>query len=151
MATYIVAPGGPAGEISSPPVLTLTVDGQVGNLVIPSLQDVTISNSNDVFTWTQLNNDSKLQVATTATNSISTNIVVDSVLFFGTGAGESADDKGVFGLSKDKTEVGFTINIGDKILSGTGFVTGLSPTVSADSPVWVTPVTLTINGAITVA
>ncbi len=151
MATYIVSPGGAAGAATSPPVLTLTVPTEAGDLVIPSLQDVTINNANDVFTWTQLDNDSKLQVATTATNSISTNIVVDSVTFFGTGAGSAADDKGVFGLSKDKTEVTFTINIGDKVISGSGFVTGLAPTVSADSPVWVTPVTLTINGALTVA
>lgn len=153
MSTYIVSPGGASGAATSPPILTLTNGGgSDSELVIPMLQDVTISNANDVFTWTQLNESAKLQVATTSTNSISTNIVVDSDIFFGSGADTgSAEKKGLIGLSVDKDEVSFEINIGDKTLSGVGYVTGLAPTVSADSPVWVTPVTITVSGEFTVA
>jgi hypothetical protein len=153
MATYIVSPGGASGAATSPPVLTLSVSAASGDLVIPMLQDVTINNANDVFTWTQLNESAKLQVATTATNSISSNIVVDGTLFFGdsgTTAG-SAEYKGLIGLSTDKDECDFEINLGDKTFSGVGYITGLAPTVSADSPVWVTPITITVSGEYTVA
>jgi len=148
MATVIVSPG-VSGQF---PVLTLKVTGDTTGLAVPMLQDITIENNNDTFTWTQLNSGSKFQVATTATNSISGTLVLDDDVFFGaTTAGESAKTKGIFGLSKDKTEVNFTITVGDKTLSGKGYVTGLSPTVSADSPVWTSPLTLSVTGDYTVA
>jgi len=136
---------------STNPVLTLK-SSTAGNLVIPTLQDVTINNANDVFTWSQLNESAKLQVPTTATNSISTNIVVENLSFFGNSAATSgtAIKLGLLGLSTEKTEVTFWINIGSsKTVTGTGYVTGLAPTVSADSPVWVTPVTITVSGEYT--
>jgi hypothetical protein len=142
------------------PTLKLTVAGKTGLLEVPYLQDVTINNANDVFTWTQLNESAKLQVATTATNSISTNIVVDPTTFFGTGSGNvgSASNLGIIGLSDAKTLINFTINMGNiatggggRTLSGEAYVTGLAPTVSADSPVWVTPLTLTVDGPYTVS
>lgn len=153
MATYITAPGGASGQTYSPPILTLTSPAAAGDLVLPGLQDVTINNANDVFTWTQLDTAAKLQTATTSTNSISTNLVVDGTLFFGDTGGtpNAADTKGLLGLSTDKTRVTFSINIGDKTLSGAGYVTGLAPSVSADSPVWVSPVTITVDGEYTIA
>lgn len=148
MSTIIASPG----VSGSYPVLTLKVSGDTTGLAVPMMQDITINNSNDVFTWTQLNQTAKLQVATTATNSISGNLVVDSDVFFGkTTVGEVAQSKGLIGLSKEKTQVSFTITVGAKTLSGTGYVTGLAPTVSADSPVWVTPLTITVSGEYTVA
>ena len=124
-----------------------------GNLTVPALQDMTINNSNDVFTWTQLDTASKLQIPTTATNSISTNIVVDPTTFFGntSATANSATYLGVFGLSSQKTACTFYVNFGTKTVSGTAYITGLAPTVSADSPVWVTPVTLTVSGDYTVS
>lgn len=124
-----------------------------GNLAIPTLQDITINNANDVFTWTQLNEASKLQVATTSTNSISTNMVVEQATFFGNASATSgsATKLGVLGLSDAKTKVAFTIsNFGTKAITGNAYVTGLAPTISADAPVWVTPVTLTVTGGYTV-
>lgn len=133
------------------PVITLST-GLTGNLAIPALQDITINNANDVFSWTQLNSGSKLQIATTATNSVSTNMVVENATFFGDGVGTEPADIGLFGLSKAKTLVSFTItNVGSKTMSGQGYITGLAPTVSADSPVWVTPCTITVTGDFTVA
>jgi hypothetical protein len=121
---------------------------------------VTINNSNDVFTWTQLDSASKQQVATTATNSIAMNCVLEKTTFFGNASANasSAAYLGVFGLSKDKPLVGFSLYMGDTstgatgpTISGNAYVTGLAPTVSADSPVWVSPITLTVTGDYTVA
>lgn len=140
--------------------LTLVASTVAGNLNIPALQDVTINNSNDVFTWTQLDSGSKKQIATTATNSLAMNLVLDKTIFFGNSAATtgSAIKLGVFGMSKDKTKVNFTLYMGDTddgntgpTVSGSGYVTGLAPTVSADSPVWVSPVTITVDGDYTVS
>ena len=140
--------------------LTLVANGVVGNLSVPALQDVTINNSNDVFTWTQLDSGSKKQVATTATNSLAMNLVLDKTSFFGNAAAStgSAPKLGIFGMSKDKTLVNFTLYMGDEdngnagpTVSGSGYVTGLAPTVSADSPVWVSPVTITVTGDYTIS
>ncbi|CAB4153780.1 hypothetical protein UFOVP635_28 [uncultured Caudovirales phage] len=139
------------------PVLTITVSGTTSttatNLLIPTLQDVTINNANNVFTWSQLNESAQLQVATNATNSISSNIVVETDSFFGASgaASWSAAKKGLIGLSVDKTKVNFSINLGTKVISGEGYVTGLAPAVSADSPVWVTPITISVSGEYTIA
>jgi hypothetical protein len=150
MAYIFPAPGVTGVEMT----LEVKVSTDDLSLVIPAVQNITINNSNDVFTWTQLDSGSKLQVPTTATNSLSFNIVLDQSVFFGTGAGANvAINKGLFGLSKDKTQVEFTIYLGDtstgsagKTLQGIAYVTGLAPTVSADSPVWVSPITLTVTG-----
>jgi hypothetical protein len=146
---YINPGPGTANEVT----LTLAVNGIAGDLVVPALQDMTVNNANDVFTWSQLDETAKLQVATTSTNSIACNIVLDETTFFGNAAAtsDSAAELGVLGCSTQKTQVEFDINIGTKTISGVGYVTGLAPTVSADSPVWVTPVTLTVSGEYTVA
>lgn len=139
--------------------LTLTASAATGPISMPALQDVTINNSNDVFTWTQLDSSSKLQVATTATNSVSMNCVLEKTTFFGNASAtaNSAANLGVFGLSKNKTLVGFSLYMGDTdsgstgpTIAGNAYVTGLAPTVSADSPVWVSPITLTVTGDYTV-
>lgn len=134
--------------------LTVSVNGVTDDtgLSIPALQDVTVNNSNDVFTWTQLDSGSKFNVATTATNSLDMNIVLDVTTFFGDGVGSTtAADLGVFGLSKNKTLVDFELFIGSgTTISGSGYITGLAPTVSADSPVWVSPCTISVTGDYTV-
>jgi hypothetical protein len=127
---------------------------------LPALQDITVNAANDVFSWTQLDNTAKLQIATTSTNSISMNIVLDQDAFFGLSSATAgtAAKAGVFGLSTDKTLIEFDLYLGDtsaggtgKTISGVGYITGLAPTVSADSPVWVTPITITVTGEYTVA
>lgn len=149
MATdYILSAAG-----STNPILTLKVNGVTGDLDIPSLQDVTINNGRDVFSWSQLNESAKLQVPTTSTNSISTTIVVEEKTFFGDALATtgSAAKLGIFGLQNAATKVNFEINLGAKVISGVGYITGLAPTVSADSPVWTTPVTVTVSGEFQVA
>lgn len=142
--------------------LSISVASNVSDtgMSVPAMQDITINNANDVFTWTQLDSGSKQQIATTATNSISGNIVLDQTTFFGDGTTPAviAADYGIFGLSKDKVKVAFDLYLGDtdsggagKTISGEGYITGLAPTVSADSPVWVSPFTITVTGDYTVA
>jgi hypothetical protein len=135
------------------PVLTLTVPLIAGDLAVPTLQDVTINNANDVFSWSQLNESAKLQIATTSTNSISSTVVVEETTFFGNSASTagSAAKLGLIGLSVAKTKVNFEINLGSKTITGVGYVTGLAPTTSADAPVWTTPITITVSGEYAIA
>jgi len=157
MAYIYPAPGVAAAEV----ILTLTAADATltGNIVVPALQDITVNANNDLFTWTQLDEASKLQVATTATNSLDMNLVLDQTAFFGNASANavSAAGKGIFGLSKDKTQVQFTLYMGDtdtgaagKTVGGNAYITGLAPTVSADAPVWVSPITLTVTGDYTI-
>ena len=155
MAYIYPAPGVAGTQVT----LTLST-GINANLSVPALQDVTINNANDVFTWTQLDSGSKKQIATTATNSLAMNLVLDQTAFFGNASATSgsADRLGIFGLSKDKELVTFSLFMGNtsagsagKTITGSGYVTGLAPTVSADSPVWVSPVTITVDGDYTVS
>jgi len=136
-------------------------------LTVPALQDVTINAANDVFTWSQLDSSAKLQVATTSTNSLSMNIVVDPTTFFGTtvnaAAGTAIAVQGILGCSRNKTKIAFALRFldgvpdgdtsvtGDRWVKGQGYITGLAPTVSADAPVWVTPITITVTGEYLVA
>jgi hypothetical protein len=155
MAFIFPAPGVAGVQMT----LAVKVSTDTASLSVPAVQDITINNANDVFTWTQLDSGSKQQVPTTATNDLSFNIVLDQTAFFGSGIGADVAVKdGLFGLSKNKQLIQFTLYLGDtstgaagKTLTGNAYVTGLAPTVSADSPVWVSPVTLTVTGDYTVA
>ena len=145
MAYIYPAPG--VSGVQATLSLDVASNGSDSGLTIPALQDVTVNNANDVFTWTQLDSTAKQQIATTSTNSISMNLVLEQTTFFGdaTASANTAALSGIFGLSKDKTKVGF------KTISGSGYITGLAPTVSADAPVWVTPITVTVDGEYTVS
>lgn len=155
MAFIFPAPGVENVEMT----LAIRVTGDTSGLLVPAIQDITINNATDVFTWTQLDEESKLQIPTTATNSLDMNLVLDQTKFFGTNTGtDVAIKEGIFGLSKNKRAVDFTLYMGDtstgtagKTITGVAYITGLAPTVSADAPVWVSPVTLTVTGNYTVA
>jgi len=157
---YIYPAPGVSGVQATLGVSVASNEATTPELVVPGLQDMTINAANDVFTWTQLDTGSKLQIATTATNSVGMNIVLDQTAFFGDSAATSgdADFKGIWTLSTEKTLLDFEIYLGDtsdgatgKTISGQGYITGLAPTVSADSPVWVSPITITVTGDFSVA
>lgn len=159
MATYIY-PGPGVSNVEATLKLKVASNGSDSGLLIPSLQDITVNAANDTFTWTQLDEGSKKQIATTATNSVNTNLVLNQTTFFGSSGsgGTTAAALGIFGASTDKTLMTFSLYLGDesdgtagKFIEGEGYVTGLAPTVSADEPVWVSPVTLSITGDYTVA
>ena len=156
--SYINPAPGVSGSQVTLKVYRVSKTADATGLDVPGLQNITMNNANDVFTWTQLDSTGKKQIATTSTNSLSMNLVVDETSYFGTGSGSTAAAKGIFGLSKEKTKVEFELNLGDnddgsatKVISGFGYITGLAPTVSADSPVWVSPITITVTGDYTVA
>jgi hypothetical protein len=154
---YIYPAPGVAGVQATLKIHRISKTADATGLTVPALQDITLNAANDVFTWTQLDSASKLQIATTATNSVSMNLVLDEDSFFGSGSGSTAVAKGIFGLSGEKAIIEFDLYTGDtdsgspgKIINGKGYITGLAPTVSADAPVWVTPITITVTGDYTV-
>lgn len=126
---------------------------------VPALQNMTINNATDVFTWSQLDSAAKLQVPTTATNSVAMNLVVDHETFFGTNgniSGSTLPTKGLMGVSKSKELVQFSIRAsaasGNAVyIQGSGYVTSLAPAVTAEQPVFVSPATLAVTGDYTVA
>jgi len=154
MGTYIYPAPGVTG-VEATLKVNIAANAQDTGYFLPALQDITVNAANDVFTWTQLDEGSKLQIATTATNSLSMNIVLDQDAFFGDSQADTgtAERKGIFGLSSDKDLVEFSLFLGKtsdgaagKTITGEGYITGLAPTVSADSPVWVSPITITVTG-----
>ena len=155
MAEFIVSPG-QTGTLTdtSPTVITVTVAGKTGPLAIASLQDVSMPMSKDVFTWTQMNKSGKRQIPTTSSNSLTTNIVLDKDGWEGVVAdvsnvAGSAAVLGLFGLTTGGVKVAIAWNIGASSYTAEGYITGVTPAVSTDSPVWVTPITFTIDGDIT--
>jgi hypothetical protein len=131
-------------------ISTATIASTSSGYTVPALQDVTINNAAGVFNWTQLDTFSQLAVSTPATNSISANMVLDSTTFF---TGSNGVD-GLFNLSNDATEVYFRVYFngkvtGSKFVSGSGYITNLAPTVNPTAPVWVSPITVSVNGDLT--
>lgn len=153
----------PAPGTTSQIVLKVEKQGTAGwttAITVPALQDITVNAANDVFTWSQLDSTAKKQIATTSTNSLSMNLVVDDATFFGTTLNATQTgtivEQGLLGASRNKTFVKFSLKMvenasADRYLSGEGYITGLAPTVSADAPVWVSPITITVSGEYTVA
>lgn len=125
-------------------ISTASISTTSSGVIVGAIQDITINNSNGTFNWTQLDSQSQLTVATPATNSIAANIVVDSSTFF-------TASTGIFDLSANKTLVYFRVYFngtasGAKYVSGSGYLTNLAPKVSPTAPVWVTPVTISVDG-----
>ena len=129
-------------------------------LNVTCLQDVTITNSTGIFSWTDFCSASINKVTTPSDNEISTNIVIDDEKFFGDSAAgnTTAAYYGVSGLSQNRVEVAFRVqlnnssNVGNTapantfIYHGVGYLSSVAPTVSPDSPVWVSPLTLAVSG-----
>tara|TARA_Y100000114_G_C11682592_1_gene289336 strand:+ start:29 stop:508 length:480 start_codon:yes stop_codon:yes gene_type:complete len=126
------------------------------SLTLLNLNDITLTNTQGSFRYSCLDTQSEKVVTTVATNSVGLNLVIDEDQFFGTGSGTSpVVEKGLFGTSNEKTEIDFRVYFegvtvtGNKYIEGTGFITGLTPTVNPGSPLWVTPVTIEVNGDLT--
>lgn len=151
MAVINVSAGSEAVLVLGDSAANANVAGTTG-LVVPQMQDITLNNSTGVFRFKTLDNTAESAVTTPATNQITLNVVVDSTAFFGdTSNGDVVVKTGLFGCSKNKTRVHFNAafdgsDSGSKFLSGSGFISGLAPTVNMDSPVWVTPVTIEVDG-----
>ena len=147
---------GTSGEYPEIVLVALYANGSAvtgGNLTVTALTDVTLNASNDLFTYTQMNRAGKSQIPTTSTNSLACNMIVDEEIFFGNSSAtaDTAAKSGILGLSTGKTKCDFSVKIGSKTVTGECSVSSLAPTVSADSPVWVSPITLAIDGDFTVS
>jgi hypothetical protein len=128
-------------------ISTASISTTSSGVIVGAVQDITINNSNGTFNWTQLDNQSQLTVATPATNSVAANIVVDSASFF-------TATTGIFDLSANKTLVYFRVYFngtasGAKFVAGSGYLTNLAPSVNPTAPVWVTPLTISVDGDLT--
>jgi hypothetical protein len=128
------------------------------SITLLNLNDISLTNTQGTFRFQTLDSQSESVVTTVATNSVALNLVIDEDQFFGTdAAGETSPiiKNGLFGQSNAKVEVDFRIYFegstitGNRYIDGTGFITGLTPTVNPGSPLWVTPVTIEVNGELT--
>jgi hypothetical protein len=172
MANYITV-----NETGNFPALLLTTDvansthangvpfanGFLGGNVmsVVCLQDVTVTNSTGIFSWTDFCSASINKVTTPSDNEVSTNIVIDPTGWFGNSSfspNTAAAFYGVSGLSENRIEVSFRVQLNDNTgvanlpangtyyYCGKGYISSLAPTVSPDSPVWVSPLTIAVNG-----
>lgn len=127
------------------------------SLDITCLQDVTVTNSTGIFSWTDFCATSINKITTPSDNEVSTNIVIDEDGFFGDGGTANAVSYGVAGLSNNKIEVSWRLVMNGNISTanahyyeGTGYLSSVAPTVSPDSPVWVSPLTIAVDGDMTI-
>jgi hypothetical protein len=126
-------------------------------LSVICLQDITITNSTGIFSWTDFCSTDTNKVTTPADNEITTNVVLDAENWFGNAnasSNTSAEFYGVSGISIDKIPVSFQIVMngddtsnGSFYYEGVGYISALAPTVSPDAPVWVSPLTIAVDGA----
>jgi len=120
-------------------------------ILVGGLTDITINNANGSYRWKQLDEGGEKVITTNATNTLTGNFVLDPGSFFGSGSGGGAAQDGIFKLSNDRIQVAFLVAPsgvidGQTVLMGNGFISALAPTVSADSPVFLSPITIEVNG-----
>ena len=146
---------------TQPHLYVSTDTANVANAAISviCLQDITITNSTGIFSWTDFCSTDTNKVTTPADNEITTNVVLDAENWFGNAnasSNTSAEFYGVSGISIDKIPVSFQIVMnGDDTANGAfyyegvGYISALAPTVSPEAPVWVSPLTLAVDGDMT--
>jgi hypothetical protein len=127
-------------------------------ITVPFVQDLTITNSTGVYSYTTFSDVDMRKLSTPADNEASTNVVVDNLAYFGNSAAtaNTAPFLGIASLSTNKNNLDFEIYWNGTaanayFYSGSGFITSLAPTTSPDAPVWVTPLTIAVDGAFTVS
>lgn len=143
------------------PVIVIGLSGAnladpTASITVPFVQDVTITNSTGVYSYTTFSDVDTRKLSTPADNEISTNIVVDATTYFGSNptSGTTAPELGIASMSTNKAPLDFKIywngsTVGAHYYSGAGFFTNLAPTTSPEAPVWVTPMTIAVDGAFT--
>jgi predicted RecA/RadA family phage recombinase len=109
-----------------------------------------------VYSYTSFCEGDTRKLTAPADNSISTNMVIDDIVWFGksTATAGSAAFQGVSKLANDKVQIGFRIYWSDKTgttttskyRQGLGYITNLAPTVNPEAPVWVTPLEIAVDG-----
>lgn len=134
-------------------------------LSVTCLQDITITSSTGIYSYVDFCSKDINKVTTPADNEISMNIVIDPTAYFGADrANAGASNQGIAALSQDKVPLQFLVvwnynasianvtngNISNLsnvyFSSGSGYITNLAPTVAPDAPVFVTPVSIAVDG-----
>jgi len=126
------------------------------SLSVTCLQDITVTSSTGIYSYTDFCSIDTNKITTPADNEISTNLVIDPTVYFGTGASNTAVGYGVSSMSQNKVEVQFKLvwnnsdangNVANSYFTtGVGYISSLAPTVSPEAPVWVTPMTIAVDG-----
>ena len=140
------------------PVITIGYEGSdLANaaiaLTIPFIQDLTITNSTGVYSYTDFQDVDQRKLSTPANNELSTNIVIDNTAFFGANVlAATAVGQGLMNLSSNKVSLDFIVKwsgAAGPTTEGTGFLTSIAAKTSPTAPVWVTPLNLAVDGGMT--
>jgi hypothetical protein len=125
-------------------------------LQIPFMQDLTVNASAGVTRYKVLDSSSEKAFTTPSTNQVTLNALVDDDVFFGNAGvtDNSVATNGLFATSNNKTKIFFSVafegsDSTDVYLSGEGFISGLAPTASMDQAVWISPITIEVDGDFT--
>jgi hypothetical protein len=145
------------------PVIIIGLSGAnlantAATITVPFVQDLTITNATGVYSYTTFSDVDMRKLSTPADNEASTNIIVDDIAYFGSSAEtpNTAPFLGIASLSTNKNTLDFEIywngtSANAYFYSGSGFITSLAPTTSPEAPVWVTPLTIAVDGSFTVS
>jgi hypothetical protein len=132
------------------------------DIVVPFLQNITINNSTNIYSYNIFCADEQ-KITTTASNSIETTAVLDDVVWFGDAAVPVALDAqsyGILKLASNKQLVAFKLWLNDADgtaaagsgktnVTGYGYISGVAPTASAQAPIWISPLTIAVDGNLT--
>jgi hypothetical protein len=141
------------------PILLVSADianVQANSLAVTCLQDITITNSTGIYSYTDFCSTDMNKITTPADNEVSTNMVLDGTVYFGN-AGATANTApfyGVAGLSENKVNISWQLYLngnanGAFYYTGTGYISSLAPTVAPENPVWISPMSIAVDGTIT--
>ena len=138
---------------------TMAQPGGTNGMIIPLLQDLTISATPGTVRYSTLDSSSSSAFTTVNENSVTGNMLVDEETMFGlasAGGNNTVADNGLFNTSRTKTEVFFSVafegsDSTDYFWEGKGFIGGLAPTASIDAAVWISPLEIVVNGELTQA
>jgi hypothetical protein len=125
-------------------------------LSVTCLQDITVTNSTGIYSYTDFCSGDMNKITTPADNEVSTNMVLDGTVYFGNASAtaNTAPYWGVAGLSENKVNISWKLYLngnaaGAFYYTGTGYVSSLAPTVAPENPVWISPMSIAVDGAIT--
>jgi len=129
---------------------------EANSLSVTCLQDITVTNSTGIYSYTDFCSGDMNKITTPADNEVSTNMVLDGTVYFGNAAAtaNTAPFYGVAGLSENKVNISWKLFLngnanGAFYYTGTGYVSSLAPTVAPENPVWISPMSIAVDGAIT--
>lgn len=131
----------------------MAAPGGTDGLVIPLVQDISVSTSPGTVRYSTLDSTSSSAFTTVIENEVSFNMLLDVDTFFGNASltNNSVAELGLFTTSNNKTEVNFSVafegaDATDYYLKGTGFIGGLAPNASLDQAVWISSGSIIVNG-----